>query len=76
MDALTSATQEIDVARIEITYDTRTGALQIAGNVKDEVLMEGMLATARNILKDNYQIERIANLKQKAENQIIPIGVQ
>ena len=65
-------------ARIVIEYDPRDGRFSISCNVKDEILTTGMIAKANDILKQNYRIDDMNELKKKMAGEIIaaPVGLK
>lgn len=65
---------ENNIVRINIEYNTSTGKFKFSGNCLDEVLTTGMLELTKIKMKENYQIQRIVELKKESEQGII--GVQ
>ena len=60
-------------ARIVIEYDPRDGRYGLSCNVKDEVLTTGMIAKANDILKQNYRVDDMQELKKKMNSEIIAV---
>ena len=59
--------------RIVIEYDPRDGRFGLSCNVKDEVITTGMIAKANDILKQNYRVDDMQELKKKMNSEIIAV---
>lgn len=57
--------------RIVIEYDPRDGRFNLSCNVKDEILTTGMIAKANDVLKQNYRMAEMRDLKKKMDGEII-----
>lgn len=65
------------VVRITLEYNIQTGAFNMLGNVRDEIITNGMLEMAKDRMREQYNLQRLANLKAKHENGLVaPGGVQ
>ena len=60
-------------ARIVIEYNTKDGRFSMSCNVKDEVLTTGMIAKANDVLKQNYRVDDMQELKKKMNSEIIAV---
>ena len=60
------------IAKISISYDPSTGQFTVSSNLQDEVLTTGMLETAKEKLKENYQLQRLEKLRREEFTKIVP----
>lgn len=60
-----------EVVELHLKYNLLTGGFEMSGNVRDEIITVGMLHTALDRMKENYNLARALAMKEQAENGLV-----